>query len=229
MRKIVNRKAVPVDADDPAPARLEEGPKDSGDALNVSALDAGADRQNIELADDYTKLGEHVALLVKAAEVAAEGIRAEAESEAERVRELSEQYATAKVDEANREAGKMLDEAGQLLAEAEEATKTMGERAAAHAQETRLEAEAEAAKVIEAAKQIERGQESAAEERLRTLQQDVELTEKRPNQLVAGLREVAGQLEDLVETESPSVRSDEGQTNEAEETLDESLRASLGM
>jgi hypothetical protein len=228
MRKIVNRKAVPVGADDPASARLQEGPKASGDALNVSKRDVGADRQTSELAVDYAKLGEHVASVVKAAEVAAEGIRAEAEQEAERLRERSEQQAAARVDEANREAGKMLDEAGQLRAEAEEATKTMGERAAAHAQEKRRKAEAEAAKVIEAAKQIERGQEYAAEERLRTLQQNVELTEKRLNQLVGGLREVALQLEGLAETESPSVRSDEGQTSEAEETLDESLRASLG-
>lgn len=228
MRKIVNRKAVAVDADDPAPATPQKGPKDSGKALDLPELDVAAERQNSELATDYGKLGEHVASVVKAAEVAAEGIRAEAKQEAERLRVGSEQQAATRLDEAKLEAGKMLHEAGQLRAEAEEANKTMRESAAAHAQEKRREAEAEAAKVLEAAKQIERREEYAAEERLSTLQQNVEATEKRLNQLVGGLREVALQLEDLAEAGGPSVPSAEGRTDEAEESLDESLRASLG-
>jgi hypothetical protein len=216
MRKIVNRQAVPVDAD-PAPASPQEGPKNPEDTLNVSELDVGADRQNSEVAVDYAKLGEHVASVVKAAEVAAEGIRAEAEKEVERLREGAEEQAATRLDEANREAERMRREADRLRAEAEEATKTI-----------RREAEAEAAKVIEAAKQIDRREEYAAEDRRRTLQENVELTEKRLKQLVGGLREVAVQLEDLIETESSSARSDEGQITEPEETLDESLRASLG-
>ncbi|MDQ2943809.1 MAG: hypothetical protein M3R21_09110 [Candidatus Dormibacteraeota bacterium] len=211
MRKIVNRKAVAIDADDPAAARVQD-----------------ADLQTSEPPVDYTKLGEHVASVVRAAEVAAERIREEAETDAERLREHSQQQATTRLDEANREAGKTLSEADRVRAEAEEAAKVMREGAAAHAEEKRRAAEAEAAKVIAAAKHIETREEQAAEEHLRTLQQHVELTEKRLNQLVGGLREVAVQLEDLAEAESLSMRSDEGQTNKGEETLDESLRASIG-
>jgi hypothetical protein len=226
MRKIVNRKAVPVDADDPPPAMQPEDSHDSGDSVSASQLDRGLARPT-ELAVDYSKLGEHVASVVKAAEVAADGITAEAKKEAERLRQQSEQQATTRLDDANREAGKMLYEAEQLRTEAEEATKQMRESADVAAQKKLREAEAEAANVIERAKQIERREEYAAEERLRTLQQNVELTEKRLDQLVGGLREVAVQLEDLAGAESRSARG-EGQPTEAEETLDESLRASLG-
>jgi len=205
MRRIVNRKGVPVEADDPPPAKVPEGSKDPGDSLKVSELDVGADRQNSEPPVDYTKLGEHVASVVKAAEVAAERIR----------------------EEANLEAATTLSEADRVRAEAEEATKMMREGAAADAEAKRREAEAEAAKVIASAKLVETSEAKAAEERLMTLQQHIELTEKRLNQLAGGLRNVAVQLEDLGEAEGLPVRSDEGQTNIREETLDESLRASI--
>jgi uncharacterized protein (DUF342 family) len=67
----------------------------------------------------------------------------------------------------------------------------------------------------------------AAEERLATLQQQIELTEKRLDQLAASLRNVAVQLEALGEAEGLPLRSDEDQTDIGEETLDESLRASI--
>jgi vacuolar-type H+-ATPase subunit E/Vma4 len=205
MRRIVNRRGVPVEVDDPPPATVPEGSKDRGGFLKVSELDVGADWQNSEPPVDYTKLGEHVASVVKAAEVAAERIR----------------------EEANLEAATTLSEADRVRAEAEEATKMMREGAVADAEAKRREAEAEAAKVIATAKQEEMREAKATEERLTTLQQHIELTEKRLNQLAGGLRNVAVQLEDLGEAGGLPVRSDEGQTNRGEETLDESLRASI--
>ena len=211
MRKIINRKGVLVEADDPPRTTVLEGAKDPGDSLKVSELDVGADRQNSEPPVDYTKLGEHVASVVKAAEVAAERIR----------------------EEANREAATTISEADRLRAEAKEATKMMREGAAADAEAKRREAEAEAAKVILSAKREEAREVKVAEERLATLQQHIELTEKRLNQLAGGLRNVAVQLEALGEAEGLPVGSGEDQTNigeetlEGEETLDESLRASI--
>jgi type IV secretory pathway VirB10-like protein len=175
------------------------------DSLKVSEHDVGADRQYSEPLVDYSKLGEHVASVVKAAEVAAERIR----------------------EEANLEAATTLSEADRVRAEAKEATKTMREGAATDAEATRREAEAEAAKIIASAKREETRALKAAEERLTTLQQQIELTEKRLNQLAASLRNVAVQLEALGEAEGLPVRSDEDQTNIREETLDESLRASI--
>lgn len=205
MRRIVNRKGVLVEADDPPPAKVPEGSKDPGDSLKVSGLDVGADRQNSEPPVDYTKLGEHVASVVNAAEVAAERIR----------------------EEANLEAATTLSKADRARAQAEEATKMIREGAAADAQATRREAEAEAAKIIASVKREETREAEAAEERLTTLQQQIELTEKRLNQLAAGLRNVAVQLETLGKAESLPVRRDEDQTNIREETLEESLRASI--
>jgi hypothetical protein len=205
MRRIVNRKGVLVEADDPPLAKVAEGSKDPGDSLKVSELDVGADRQNSEPPVDYARLGEHVASVVKAAEVAAERIR----------------------EKANREAATTLSEADRVRAEAEEATKMVREGAAADAVAKRREAEAEAAKIIASAKLAETREADAAEERLTTLQQQIELTERRLNQLAGGLRDVAVQLEALGEAESLPVRSDEDQTNIGEETLDESLRASI--
>ena len=205
MRKIMNRTGVPVEADDSPPAKAPEGSKDPRDSLKVSELDVGADRQNSEPPVDYTKLGEHVASVVKAAEVAAERIR----------------------EEANREAATTLSEADRVRAEAEEATKMMREGAAADAEAKRREAEAEAANVIASAKLVETREGKAAEERLTTLQEQIELTEKRLNQLAGGLRNVAVQLEALGDAEGLPVRSDEDQTNIGEETLDETLRASI--
>jgi type IV secretory pathway VirB10-like protein len=175
------------------------------DPFKVSELDVGADRQNSEPPVDYARLGEHVASVVKAAEVAAERIR----------------------EEANLEAATTLSEADRVRAETEEATKMMREGAAGDAEAKRREAEAEAAKIIASAKREETRAAKAAEERLATLQQQIELTEKRLNQLAASLRNVAVQLEALGEAEGLPVRSDEDQTNIGEETLDESLRASI--
>jgi type IV secretory pathway VirB10-like protein len=175
------------------------------DSLKVSELDVGADRRNSEPPVDYTKLGEHVASVVKAAEVAAGRIR----------------------EAANLEAATTRSEAERVRAEAEAATKLMREGAAADAAARRREVEAEAAKVIASAKLAETREAKAAEERLTTLRQQIELTEKRLNQLAEGLRNVAVQLEELGEGEGPPAGSDEGETNGGEETLDESLMASI--
>jgi type IV secretory pathway VirB10-like protein len=205
MRKIMNRTGVPVGADDSPPAPVREGSKDPGDSLEMSELDVGADRQNGEPPVDYAKLGEHVASVVEAAEVAAERIR----------------------EEANREAATTLSEADRIRAEAEEATKIMREGAVADAEAKRREAEADAASVIASARQEEAREAKVAEERLATLQEQIESTEKRLNQLAGGLRNVAVQLEALGEAGGPRVRSGEDQTKRGEETLDESLRASI--
>jgi hypothetical protein len=247
MRKFANRKAGRTAADDPDAANKHEGSA-PGDALKTPKLALGADRHDsnqdgqpegpsgegthrsadVELPLDYTKLGEHVAFMVKAVEIAAEEIREEAQRDAERIREHAQQEATTRVDEANREADKMLTEANRLRAETEEAAKLTRERADAYAEEQRRAAETEASKVIERAEQLEARKAQAEEERRKTLQQDIELTEKRLNQLVAGLRDLALGLETLVDAETPAARGDEDQTSKPEETLDESLRASIG-
>jgi uncharacterized protein YoxC len=147
--------------------------------------------ETIDEAAAYAEVGAHVASVLKAADEAATRIREEARDAAERIAEASRQEAATTLREANRDADKLLFEAEQRRAEADEAAKAVRDAADAYADQQRNEAHAQASRVI-----AEAEQETA--ERYETLQDNVVRTEERLERLVAGLRELAAGLEDVV-------------------------------
>jgi type IV secretory pathway VirB10-like protein len=165
--------------------------------------DSGADDTRGLPADaegtaDYTELGEHVASVLHAANEAAARIRQEAEEDAERIADASRKEAMATLSEANRDADKLLFEADQRRAEADEAAKATRTAADAYADQQRREGHAEASRLIAEADQEAARRAHAAADRYQTLRDNVARTEDRLDQLVAGLRELAARLDEVL-------------------------------
>jgi chromosome segregation ATPase len=158
----------------------------------------------VESDSDYEGLGEHVASVLKAAELAAREIRTEAEQEAE-----------TRVTEAGRQAGEILHEAEGLRAEAE-----------AYAARTRQDADAQASKALQDAQETAANRTREEDERQRALRDDIERSENRLTELSAGLRDLATRLEELVGADHEE-EGDRGRTGESA-SLDTSLIASIG-
>jgi hypothetical protein len=152
----------------------------------------------------YEELGEHVASVLKAAGLAARGIRTKAEQEAE-----------AQVTEAGRQAGEILHDAEGLRAEAE-----------AYATRTRQDADARASKVLQDAQEAAANRTREEDERQGALREDIERSENRLTQLGAGLRDLATRLEELVGAD-PADEGDQRRTRDSA-SLDTSLIASIG-
>jgi vacuolar-type H+-ATPase subunit H len=166
---------------------------------------------------DYEELGEHVASVLKAAELAAQEIRTRAENEA-----------MAQVSEAGRQAGTMLHEAEGLRAETEEANRAMREQAESYAEKTRRDADAEASNVLQAAEQAVVTRASDDEARQTALHEDIERTERRLTELVSGLRDLAERLEELVSADQPDADEVDQRSGGDDASLDASLMASIG-
>jgi hypothetical protein len=158
----------------------------------------GEESRETAAVGDYAELGEHVAGVLKAANEAAARIRQEAAIEAERIAEVSRKEATTTLAEANRDADKLLFEADQRRAEANETAKATRKAADAYAGQQREEAEAHASRLIAHAEQEATQRASVAEKRHKTLEDNIDRTELRLEQLVAGLRELASRLESVV-------------------------------
>jgi hypothetical protein len=166
---------------------------------------------------DYEELGEHVASVLKAAELAARGIRAKAEQEAE-----------AQMSEAGRQAGRILHDAEGLRVETEEANRVLREQAEAYAGRTRRDADVEAAKVLQATEEAVATRERDQEERKRALLEDIERSEKRLAELGTGLRDLAARLEELVGIDPPLADEVDQPRTDDGASLDTSLIASIG-
>ena len=184
---------------------------DAREVVAVVESDSGTDSEPVENMEahstdgvDFEELGEHVASVLKAAELAARGIRTKAEREAE-----------AQVTEAGRQAGEILHDAEGLRAEAE-----------AYATRTREDADAQASKVLQAAREEAAIRARDEEERQRALREDIERSENRLTELGAGLRDLATRLEELVGAD----RADEADQRRTGDnaSLDTSLIASIG-
>ena len=185
--------------------------QDASEVVAVVESDSATDSKPVESMDshgsdgaDYEELGEHVASVLKAAELAAREIRTKAEQEAE-----------AQVTEAGRQAGEILHDAEGLRAEAE-----------AYATRTREDADAQASKVLQAAREEAAIRARDEEERQRALREDIERSENRLTELGAGLRDLATRLEELVSAD----RADEADQRRTGDnaSLDTSLIASIG-
>jgi hypothetical protein len=184
---------------------------DAREVVAVAESESGADSKPVENMEadstdgvDFEELGEHVASVLKAAELAARGIRTKADGEAE-----------AQVTEAGRQAGEILHDAEGLRAEAE-----------AYATRTREDADAQASKVLQAAREEAAIRARDEEERQRALREDIERSENRLTELGAGLRDLATRLEELVGADRAD-EADQRRTGDSA-SLDTSLIASIG-
>ena len=178
----------------------------------------------VELVTDYGKLGEHVTSVLEAANAAAAKIRDEARAGAERLAERTRNEATALLEKAGQEADKVSLETERLRAETEKEVRETRQRANDYAAEKRGEAEGEAAAIVARAKREASEHTNAAQERGSALASNVALSEERLRQLVGGLRDLAGRLEELVQAEPPREESPNVPPDEA--SLEESLRPS---
>ena len=198
----------------------EEVPEDNtgfeGDSDTSLTRDQSADQQSTDVVD-YAELGEHVASVLKAAELAAIEIRTQAEQEA-----------AAQVSEAGRQAGKILHEAEGLRAETEEANRLMREQAEAYAGRTRRDADVEASKVLQSAEEGAAIRVRDEELRQRVLREDIERTEERLTELGVGLRDLAARLEELVSADRPPADEVDRSRGGDDASLDASLVASIG-
>jgi F0F1-type ATP synthase membrane subunit b/b' len=173
---------------------------------------------------EIARVGEHVSSVVQAANNAAKKIEEEARVRAERLRERTQKQVAATLDDARQEAEKLLVEADRLRAEAESENKEIRERAETYAAEKLRDAEAEAGGIVARAERLAKASASAAEERSRWLESNVELTENRLLQLASGLFDTASRLKGLVERPVADATGEESALEPAEEeSLDEAL------
>jgi hypothetical protein len=194
----------------------EDGAAFENDSGTSSTLVESADAQSTDVVD-YEELGKHVASVLKAAELAVQGIRTQAEQEA-----------AAQVSEAGRQAGRILHEAEGLRAETEEANRLMREQAEAYAGRTRQDADVEASKVLQAAEEAAATRAGDEEVRQRALRANIERAEERLTELGAGLRDLAARLEELVSADRPPADEVDQRRGGDEASLDASLIASIG-
>jgi hypothetical protein len=182
-----------------------------------------------KFAADYGKLGEHVTSVLEAANQAAAKIREEARSTAQEIAERAQREAGTWLEKARAETEKLSHEASRLRIEAEEESLEMKERANAYDTEKRREADRQASALIAGAKREASEHTKAAQERGAALAKNIELSEQRLRQLVAGLRDLAVRLEELLQAAPDASADAAAETRQADESMDESLRRSAAV
>jgi cell division septum initiation protein DivIVA len=175
---------------------------------------------------DYGKLGEHVTSVLEAANKAAEKIQEDARTNAERVAKHSQSEASALLEQARGHAEKLSLESERLCAEAKKESREMTRSAEAYVAEKRREAESEATGILSRARREASEHTRAADERRSALAKDVALSEERLGQLVGGLRNLAAQLEGLVQADPERASSNSPLARDQDSSLEESLRRS---
>jgi cell division septum initiation protein DivIVA len=175
---------------------------------------------------DYGKLGEHVTSVLEAANQAAAKIREDARTNAERVAKHSQSEASALLEQARGHAEKLSLESERLCAEAKKESREMTRSAEAYVAEKRREAEAEATDILSRARREASEHTRAADERRSALAKDVALSEERLGQLVGGLRNLAAQLEGLVQADPERASSNSPLARDQDSSLEDSLRHS---
>lgn len=229
-KKMANRSdAGKSPADVPAVSRLADYTvhADSPESWTPDAAPlTPGEHDQTEFAADYGKLGEYVTSVLEAANEAAGKIRDEALTNAREIVERAQGEARTRLEKARAETEELSHEANRLRVEAEEESRDMKQRANAYATEKRQEAERQASDFIARARREASEHTRTAQERGMALAKNVELSEQRLRQLVGGLRDLAGRLEDLLQdvTKAPGPGSAEKQENDA--SIEESLRRS---
>jgi hypothetical protein len=167
------------------------------DAPRGGSADGDARASSADVAE-YAEVGEHVAGVLRAANEAAGKILEEAQNDAERIAEATRSEAFATLSNANREADRLLGEADQHRVEADEAARATRQTADAYGEQQRRKAHAQAARIIAEADQEAARRADETAERYQTLQDHVGRTEQRLEHLVAGLRDLAARLDDVL-------------------------------
>jgi cell division septum initiation protein DivIVA len=203
----------------------EGNPKKNPAAPDTAPRTVDADDE-AEPVTDYGKLGEHVTSVLEAANKAAAKIREDARANAERVANLSQSEASALLEQARGHAEKLSRESERLCAEAKRESREITQSAEAYVAEKRREAEAEATGILSRARREASEHTRAADERRSALAKDVALSEERLGQLVGGLRNLAAQLEGLVQVEPERANSNSPLARDQDSSLEESLRRS---
>jgi F0F1-type ATP synthase membrane subunit b/b' len=180
-----------------AEAEAEDETQDDGREALV------ANDEPVQGANDYAELGEHVAAVLETATSAAAKIGEDARAEARKLAERTKEQAAEVIETARQEADKVSAEARQLRAEAEQESRELRQRVNDDLAEKRQEAETQASAILTRAKREASEHTRAAQERRGALDQNVALTEKRLRQLVGGLRDLAGRLEELLGGQAP--------------------------
>ena len=175
---------------------------------------------------DYGKLGEHVTSVLEAANKAAAKIQEDARANAERVTTQSQSEASALLEQARGHAEKLSRESERLSAGAKQESRELARQAEADAAEKRREAEAEATGILSRARREASEHTRAAQERRSALAKDVALSEERLGQLVGGLRNLAAQLEGLLQADPERASSNSPLARDQDFSLEESLRRS---
>lgn len=175
---------------------------------------------------DYADLGRHVASVLEAAREAAARIQADARSEAASTLERSKADAESALAEARRKAEELEAEAKRMHADAEKAARDVRSEADTYAEEKRADADEAASEVVARAERAARERARGAEERQRVLDENVERTEERLRRLVTGLRELAGRLDVLVDSDGLEDLADAAPGAPGAPALDDSLKRS---
>jgi F0F1-type ATP synthase membrane subunit b/b' len=175
---------------------------------------------------DYARLGEHVTAVLEAANEAAAKLRDDARRTAQEIGEHAQQEANGLLEKARAESDQVSHEASRRRIEAEEESRDLKERANAYATEKRREADRQASALVARAKREASEYTKAAHDRSAELAKNVELSEKRLQQLVGGLRNLAVRLEELLQEPRPSSDSANAGAPTNDESMEESLRRS---
>jgi hypothetical protein len=171
-------------------------------------------------------VGEHVEMVLKAAEDAAENLVKEARIRAIAIRDDAERDATTRLDAANATAARLTAEAEAAHTEALASAERVRAAAEGDAVAQRAEAEEEAARLRADAEREAATFAERTQARHEELMNDTALAEDRLRRLVSGLRDVANRLDGLLGPEADeqpapiSAVADEREPASLDEALD---------
>jgi hypothetical protein len=146
---------------------------------------------------DYAQVGGHVAAVLEAAKEAAEKMRLEAYTEAQKLRAAMKEQAREALEKSKATAERADAHAASVSADAERQSKEVREQADEYAKDRRKAADSAAAAVLARAEKQASVTERTFQERQLALDESVIRTEKRLRELVGGLVELASGLEEL--------------------------------
>ena len=163
-------------------------------------------------AKGYTDVGEAVAGVLRAAEEAAEKIRAEARAQAIEIVEAARGNASARIDELTREAERTRHDAEDYANDIRQAVDSYGSQQRREAEEEArrivADAEKQARATREAAEEMAGQIESEARRRHDGLRDEIRSLEERRQRVLVGLRELAAELNELFPELAPAKRDD---------------------
>jgi vacuolar-type H+-ATPase subunit E/Vma4 len=161
----------------------------------------------------YTDVGDAVAGVLRAAEEAAERLKAEARTQAQEIVERAKGDASTRVDELTREAERTRRDAEDYARDIRQAVDSYGTQQRREAEEEArgilADGEEQARATREAAQEMALQIEGDARRRQERLREEVRSLEERRQRVVESLRDMAAQLNDLFPELEPSAREGE--------------------